>query len=163
MSSVATSYVKFDFSTLPAGLVGGDVAKATVKLWADSVAATGSFDVRRIKNFQIAHPVEPDRKLLVHSALEGPEVAVFYRGEAQLVSGEIVVTLPAYFEALTRKDGRTVQLTPIGGFAPLYIAGEVDEGRFTVRTESGNPTQHFYWEVKAVRVDIPALVVEKLK
>ncbi|MBI4593942.1 MAG: DNRLRE domain-containing protein [Candidatus Rokubacteria bacterium] len=121
------------------------------------ITATGA------KNFQIAHPVEPERKLLVHSALEGPEAAVFYRGEAQLVNGEIVVTLPPYFEALARKEHRTVQLTPIGGFAPLYVVDEVQEGRFTVRTDGGSRSQRFYWEVKAVRADIPALVVEKLK
>jgi hypothetical protein len=63
---------------------------------------------------------------------------------------------------LTRKEQRTVQLTPIDGWAPLYVARGV-EGRFTVRTANGgNPTQRFYWEVKAVRADVAPLVVEKV-
>jgi hypothetical protein len=33
-----------------------------------------------------------------------------------------------------------------------------------VRTaKDGNPTQRFYWEVKAIRADVPTLVVEKLR
>lgn len=124
----------------------------------------GDFTATGVRNFQIAHPVEPDRKLLIHSALEGPEAAVYYRGETQLKDGKVEVTLPAYFEALTRKERRTVQLTPIDGWAPLYVEEGVQEGRFTVRTaKGGNPTWRFYWEVKTVRADVPTLVVEKLK
>jgi hypothetical protein len=116
------------------------------------------------KNFQIDHPLEPDKKLLVHSALEGPEVAVYYRGEAQLVNGEAVISLPSYFEALTRKENRTVQLTSIKGWAPLYVADEIEDGRFAVRTgDGGNSNQRFYWEVKAVRADVAPLIVEKDK
>jgi len=103
-------------------------------------------------------------KLLVHSAIEGPEHAVYYRGEAQLVNSEIEITLPRYFEALTRKEHRTVQLTPVGGYSPLYVAEEVKDGKFKVAAPSGgNPSQKFYWEVTAVRADIPELVAEKDK
>jgi hypothetical protein len=116
-----------------------------------------------VKNFQIPHPLEPE-KLLVHSSLEGPEAGVFYRGEGELIGGEAVVTLPPYFEALTQKDQRTVQLTPTGGWSPLYVADGVQDGQFIVRTAAGgNPIQRFYWEVKAARADVPAVAVEKVK
>lgn len=115
------------------------------------------------KNFQIDHPLDPAKKFLVHSALEGPEVAVYYRGEAQLVNGEVEIALPSYFEALTRKEQRTVQLTPIKGWSPLYVSDEIQEGRFTVRSAGATRAQRFYWEVKAVRADIAPLVVEKEK
>ena len=115
------------------------------------------------KNFQIAHPLEPGKKLLVHSALEGPEAAVYYRGAARLENGEAAISLPPYFEALTLKTHRTIQLTPIDGWSPLYVVEGVQGGQFTVRTaREGNPLQRFYWEVKAVRADVPPLVVEKL-
>ncbi|MBI5571100.1 MAG: hypothetical protein HY914_14240 [Desulfomonile tiedjei] len=124
----------------------------------------GDLIVTGLKNFQIAHPIEPERKWLVHSALEGPEAAVYYRGEAQLHNGKVVIALPSYFEALARKEQRTVQLTPIDGWSPLYVEEKVQEGRFTVRTaKGGDPDQRFYWEVKAVRADVPSLVVEKPK
>ena len=112
------------------------------------------------KNFTIVHPSRPG-STLVHSALEGPETAVYYRGEAQLHDGETVVTLPSYFEPLTRKEQRTVQITPVDAWTPLYVVGDVVEGRFRVRTPSGgNLTQRFFWEVKAVRADVEPLIVE---
>jgi len=116
------------------------------------------------KNFKIAHPLEPDKKVLIHSALEGPELAVYYRGEAKLKDGEATVALPSYFEALTHTDQRTVQVTPVEGWAPLYVEGEVKEGVFKIRTaEGGDSKQRFYWEVKAVRKDVALLVVEEDK
>ena len=35
------------------------------------------------------------------------------------VRGEAIVVLPPYFEALTRRDRRTVQLTARGRWSPL--------------------------------------------
>jgi hypothetical protein len=102
---------------------------------------------------------------LVHSTLEGPELAVFYRGESQLANGEATVLLPDYFEALTRKAHRTVLLTPRfeeGSPVSMLAASEVKDGQFTVASvDSKNPTQKFYWEVKAVRADVPRLEVER--
>jgi hypothetical protein len=119
----------------------------------------GSFAASQ-KNFVISHPDRPGR-LLVHSALEGPEVGVYYRGEARLQRGRAVVELPRFFESLCREEGRSVQLTPLGGWSPLYVDGPVADGRFTVRTgPGGRPDQAFFWEVKAVRADQPPLVAE---
>ena len=112
------------------------------------------------KNFEIDHPTKPGMKL-VHSTIEGPEVAVFYRGESKLADGKAVIVLPQYFEALTRKEGRTVQLTAKNGWSPLWVDGGIVNGRFTVGADSGKPDQEFYWEVKAVRADVEPLVVEK--
>lgn len=47
----SSAYLKFDLSTLPEGVSGGDVAKATLRLWVSRVARPGTFDVRV--------PVEP--------------------------------------------------------------------------------------------------------
>lgn len=119
-----------------------------------------------IKAFVIDHPLDPDAKSLVHSSLEGPETAVYYRGESRLVGGEATVELPEYFEALVREDDRTVQLTPkLGdGRTAGLAASEVRDGRFRVQaTDDANPGQEFYWEVKAVRADVPVLEVEQVK
>jgi hypothetical protein len=64
------------------------------------------------KKFQIQHPIE-DKRLLVHSCLEGPENGVYYRGQARLHEDGAEICLPEFFESLTRPDGRTVLLTPI--------------------------------------------------
>jgi hypothetical protein len=43
----------------------------------------------------------------------------------------------------------------------LLAASEVKDGRFMVRAmDPKNANQRFYWEVKAVRADIPALEIE---
>src|SRR5579859_2879945 len=39
------TYLKFDFSSLPAGTTGTNVAKATLVLYANAVRKTGTFDV----------------------------------------------------------------------------------------------------------------------
>jgi hypothetical protein len=119
------------------------------------------------KNFLINHPLRPDTHELVHSTLEGPEIAVFYRGEAQLSDGEATVILPDYFEALTRKENRTILLTPEfeeGTEVSMLAASKVKDGKFTVKMiDSKNSSQKFYWEVKAIRADIDILEVERQK
>lgn len=120
------------------------------------------------KAFIIPHPQDPEGKELVHGALEGPETGVYYRGEAELCDGVATVELPAYFEALTRREGRTVQLTPIwpgpGKPCSALAASAVQDGRFSVHCiDRHNPSQRFYWEVKAVRADQPELVPERPK
>jgi hypothetical protein len=116
------------------------------------------------KRFVIDHPLAKDRSL-VHAAVEGPEVAVYYRGEGKLEAGRARVELPAYFEALVRADGRTVQITPIcvpdGSIVALATTPIID-GAFTVLGSDTGPAseQRFYWEVKAVRSDVEHLVVE---
>src|SRR5437764_593149 len=39
------SYLLFDFSNFPAGTTGSNVAQATLKLWVNSVTASGTVDV----------------------------------------------------------------------------------------------------------------------
>ncbi len=117
-----------------------------------------------VKAFVIDHPLEPEKKELVHSVAEGPEISVFYRGEARLKNGKAVVTLPHYFEALTRKENRSVILTCVDTYSRIYVSEEVENGRFEVSTiPEGNQDQSFFWEVKAVRADIDPLVVERDK
>jgi hypothetical protein len=87
---------------------------------------------------------------------------VYYRGEAALDDGGgTVVRLPAYFEALTRAEGRTVQLTPVltdDGRACALAATPVRDGCFRVRALGPVPAgQRFWWEVKAVRADVDPL------
>lgn len=121
-----------------------------------NIAATGS------KNFIIDHPTKKG-KSLVHAAIEGPENAVYYRGEGRLVDGQVIVKLPEYFEKLTKIEGRTVSLTNIGGFDNIKIDGGVKNGELKVISDNKNSSQKFNWEVKAVRNDVPQLEVERAK
>ncbi|HEY4240011.1 MAG TPA: DUF6519 domain-containing protein [Kofleriaceae bacterium] len=148
-------------------ICGLETTQASALVVRGTIAATGSVS-GTVKNFRIPHPLAPDTRDLVHSCIEGPEAGVYYRGEARLVDGIARIELPAYFEALTRKDGRSVQLTAIwdGPDTPVsqLAAARVVEGRFTVHSvDRKNASQAFYWEVKAVRADIAPLEIEPKK
>jgi len=120
------------------------------------------------KAFSIEHPQDGDKRL-VYAAIEGPENAVYYRGEARLENGKATVRLPDYFEALTREEGRTVLLTSMfdsidGKIEFLLAALPIKNGAFEVVSTSGvNQSQRFYWEVKAIRSDIALLETERNK
>ena len=114
------------------------------------------------KNFEIPYPGgEMPGYDLVHSTIEGPEVAVYYRGTANLVNGIATVTLPPYFGALTRAGSETVYLTAKGSvpFTLSYDGFSHDEGTFIVHgnVQSGS----FDWQVEATRADVPELQVVK--
>ncbi len=134
---------------------------------ASKLHVIGDFTATGTKNFAIDHPSDPQGKILVHAAVEGPEAAVFYRGESRLVDGKAIIKLPEYFEALTRKQKRTVQVTPLfekDEPVSMPAASRVVDGQFTViAVDSANPGQAFYWEVKAVRADVAPLRVERSK
>lgn len=115
------------------------------------------------KKFSIPHPLDARRRL-EHGCVEGPEQAVTYRGRATLRDGCAEVRLPAYFEALTRAEDRTVQVTPVlseEGTCSSLGASAVRDGRFIVRAlDGGSFGGEFCWQVTAVRADIEPLVVE---
>jgi hypothetical protein len=123
--------------------------------------ANGNITSGGAKSFRIVHPLD-DTKNLTHTAIEGPENAVFYRGEGQTDdTGAATITLPDYFEALTLPTDRTVQLTELFEDDSVELgklaASRVKDGAFKVRSEYAS--QKFYWEVKAVRADIDPLEV----
>jgi hypothetical protein len=73
-----------------------------------------------------------------------------YNGNVTLdAHGEARVTLPDWFEALNR-DFR-YQLTPIGGWAPLYVAEEVQGNAFKIA--GGEPSMRVSWQVTGIRQD----------
>ncbi len=144
--------------------VGVEVPSVTLEVKGNTFI-TGDLNVSGTKNFNIQDPRYKNdvSRRLVHSALEGSEAAVYYRGRAKLQRGRVTIQLPDYFEALTAKEERTVQLTPINGFSPLFLHGEVEDSKFEVMTTvHGREDQEFFWEVKAVRKDIPRLEVERV-
>lgn len=84
-------------------------------------------------------------------AIVALEDQVCFNGEAVLGGGAATISLPPGFEEFTRPAGRTVQVTCIDGFSPLFVSA-VTNGQFIVKTDvKGSPNQRFFWEVKAVR------------
>jgi hypothetical protein len=140
------------------------------RLWSGNdkvTVTTGGALTATTKSFRINHPLDPERRFLIHACLEGPENAIYYRGQGRLEGGHARVELPDYFEALARPEGRTVILTscceenePIS----VLAASGIVNGAFNVRAaDDRNPRQPFYWEVKAVRADVEPLETEAHK
>ncbi|HLW88205.1 MAG TPA: hypothetical protein VKR57_06900, partial [Terriglobales bacterium] len=116
------------------------------------------------KDFRIDHPLDPANKYLVHASVESSEMMNIYTGNVTTDSGgHVTVQLPEWFEALNT-DFR-YQLTVIGQFAQAIVASEIQDNKFSIRTDK--PNVKVSWQVTSVRQDAYAkahpLVVEQGK
>jgi hypothetical protein len=102
------------------------------------------------KSFKIDHPLDPANQYLYHYSVESAERLNQYTGNVTLdAHGQAWVELPDWFQAINA-DIR-YQLTCIGGFAPVYIAQEVQDNRFQIA--GGEPGLKVSWLVTAMRND----------
>jgi hypothetical protein len=113
---------------------------------------------------RIDHPLDPTQKYLTHAAIESSETLNLYTGNAILgADGSASVQLPDWFTSING-DFR-YQLTPIGGFAQLYVAEEISNNHF--RIAGGRVGMKVSWQVTGVRQDaytkMHPLVVESAK
>lgn len=101
-------------------------------------------------SFKIDHPTDPENKYLSHSFVESPDMKNIYDGNVVVdAEGRAVVQLPEYFNALNREF--RYQLTPIGGFAELYIEQKIVGNQFVIA--GGRPGMEVSWQVTGVRRD----------
>jgi hypothetical protein len=122
------------------------------------------------KGFVIKHPTDTKR-WLVHACTEAPHNGVEYWGTAALIDGVADIELPPYFEDLTEHENRSVHLTAVTPLdraahqargtvtTPILSATYPTEGCFRIHAE-GPGNIDVWWLVKAVRKDLPALLVE---
>jgi hypothetical protein len=116
-----------------------------------------------VKNFRIDHPQDPAGKVLMHSCVESSERLTVYAGTVTTdATGEAVIELPAYIDALNRD--LSYQLTPLADVR-AWVKRKVAGNRFTVATSE--PRTEVSWQVTGVRQDAYAkahpLVVEAAK
>jgi len=106
-------------------------------------------------SFKIDHPLDPQNKYLSHSFVESPDMKNVYDGIVTLDGrGEATVTLPEWFQALNgdvSMDSYRYQLTCVGGYAPVFIASEIDHNRF--RIGGGASGLRVSWQVTGIRHD----------
>ncbi len=86
----------------------------------DALTVMGDLEVTGSKSFIHPHPDNPDQQIR-YVALEGAEAGVYWRGSATTKSGRIEIKLPEHFALVTSEQGLTVNLTPHGAWAPLYV------------------------------------------
>ncbi len=100
--------------------------------------------------FKIDHPVDPENKFLMHTAIESPDMMNVYNGNITTdENGLATVILEDYFEALNR-DFR-YQLTVIGTFAQAIIKEEVTDNKFVIQTSV--PNVKVSWQITGIRHD----------
>jgi len=100
--------------------------------------------------FKIDHPLNPQNKTLSHSFVESPDMMNIYNGNAITNErGEATIALPDYFRALNR-DFR-YQLTVIGQLAQAFVAEEVKDNQFKIRSDK--PNVKVSWQVTGIRQD----------
>jgi hypothetical protein len=129
-----------------------NITAATIGVLTSTTINVGTLNAQ-VKNFKIQHPTKLG-KFLVHGALEGPEYAVYIRGEME----GSTVYYPDYWSGLIDPNSITIHITPIGYPAKLCVTDRW-YGGFSVRGED-NHFPHFYYEVKARRMDVPPLQIE---
>ena len=117
----------------------------------------------RPKPFDIQHPTKGEGHRLRHACIEGPEVAVYYRGRLKESN---VIQLPYYWKDLVDENSITVQLQPIGSNQNLVIQEFNNE--FVVIAEDSTNTDLItdlstidcFYHVYGERKDINPLIVE---
>jgi hypothetical protein len=101
-------------------------------------------------SFKIDHPLDPENKYLYHSFVESPDMMNIYNGNVITdEDGRAVVELPEWFDVLNR-DFR-YQLTVIGRFAQAIVEQEIEDSRFTIRTNLASVKVS--WQVTGIRQD----------
>jgi hypothetical protein len=101
-------------------------------------------------SFKIDDPLDPANKYLYHSFVESPDMMNVYNGNVTTdANGDATIQLPDYFEALNR-DFR-YQLTTIGRQADAWIASEIKDNHFTIKTDK--PSVKVSWQVTGIRQD----------
>jgi hypothetical protein len=115
-----------------------------------NLTVSGNLSVGGAKHFMIDDPIDPANKFLYHASIESSEMMNLYTGNVVTDGqGDAVVQLPDWFEALNG-DFR-YQLTPIGQFAQVIVAKEIENGQFSIKTDK--PNVKVSWQVTGVRHD----------
>jgi hypothetical protein len=128
---------------------GGSGAFTLAGLFDGDVQVTGTVS-KSGGTFKIDHPLDPANKYLYHSFVESPDMMNIYNGNVTTDgSGAAVVTMPAWFETLNT-DFR-YQLTTIGQPAQAWIASEITNGSFTIKTSKS--AVKVSWQVTGIRQD----------
>jgi hypothetical protein len=127
------------------------MANSAEKLRVNStgVTVTGNFTVTGVKNFAVPDPAD-STKALYYVALEGPEAGTYFRGTARTQNGEVTIELPGMFSRITETERMTVQLTPVGAPAQLYVAARSPE-KLTIKLPEGAEDVEFDYFVQGVR------------
>ena len=108
------------------------------------------------KPFDLVHPTKGEGHRLRYACIEGPEVAVYYRGR---LKNSNKIMLPYYWKDLVHEESITVQLQPIGDrHFHLNVVAFTNEW-ILLKEADDKPIDCFY-HVYGERKDINPLITE---
>lgn len=110
------------------------------------VYSSGDMGTSGAKAFVNPHPTDPARAIQFFT-LEGNESGTYFRGSGRLDKGTAELEIPEEWRLVTEADSITVQLTPIGAPALLYV---VEKGRERI-VVGGTADVAFDYQVNGVR------------
>jgi hypothetical protein len=160
---VGTTYGVYGFSSSGYGITGSTSSGYAGVFFGPTYVS--GFLTKAGGGFKIDHPLQPERRYLIHSFVEAPEMLNVYSGMVTLNSqGRATVSLPRYFGAAN--STYRYQLTALDKAAPnLHVSRRVARNRFSIA--GGAAGQEVSWQVTGVRADAWAkanpLRVEPLK
>jgi hypothetical protein len=146
-------------------IAGGTFSLMSGMTWADVAPSGYKIYGNGSVSFVQDHPGEKD-KVIVYSAPEGDEVAVYTRGTARLVAGEARVPLGATFRWVANPDiGLTAQLTPHGDCNGLYVESLSTDELVVRELNGGASSAVFDYVVHGLRIGFEeaSVVQEKTK
>ena len=140
-------------SSIGMGVYGVATGSSGTGVWAQpysistiALHSNGKFTCAGDKNFIQPHPSDPS-KSIQFTCLEGNESGTYFRGSQRLVGGRAEIAIPEEWKLVTEEEGITVQLTPIGSPARLWVESQSRE-RIVVR---GTSNCRFSYFVNGVR------------
>jgi hypothetical protein len=98
------------------------------------------------KFFVEPHATDPGL-VIRYVALEGNESGTYFRGTANTFGGEAVIDVPEDFRMVTDSEGLTVQLTPVGRSASMFVVSE-DLNQIVVRSSRD---VKFHYQINGIR------------
>jgi hypothetical protein len=104
----------------------------------------------------IEHPTKGKGHRLRHCSLEGPEIAVYFRGK---LKDSNVIELPEYWRGFVDTDSITVNLTPVGSYQELFVE-EIQWGQKVIVKNNASGPIDCHFTVYGERTDMDKLIVE---
>jgi len=116
----------------------------TASTYTDNVYASyiegGSLSITGDKNFDIKNPLKDNEdERLRYTSMEGPEVALFYRGTEEIKDGELFIEFPDHYAYIVTQN-RSVNLTPHSN-TNIWVDEITEEG---VKVKSEDDTEFSY-------------------
>ena len=108
------------------------------------------------KPFDLVHPTKGKGHRLRHACIEGPEVAVYYRGR---LKDSNKIELPYYWKDLVHEDSITVQLQPIG-HRHLHLNVIEFTNEYIIVGEADDKPIDCFYHVYGERKDVNPLITE---